>query len=377
LVDGTHGPRVIEPVDPSTPTAANGRAVAGVRRGLRDVRVWLRFGVALLVSAGILVYLFAAQDVDPRALGPLVAAISLPGVGGFLLVSLAALLLRAFRYWLLLGGRAPFGPLVLVTLVRNLFVDLVPARAGAAASYLYLVTARLGLPLEAAVASVALSFVLDTLALAPLLVLAVLFTGEAPLSPAWLLGGSLAILAGSVVALWLLVPALLLGGRLARHLPRPLSRAGTALAGAAGEVERLRGRRVLVPALLISVLLRLAKYGAYYCLLQALLVARGHPWWSLDFVRVFLAIAGAEMAASLPLPTLASLGPYEAVGALGFAHWLGLSRELATLAVMAFHGLSQVHDYGLGLLALVWIMAPWARRHGRAALRPGGGRPGG
>jgi hypothetical protein len=56
---------------------------------------------------------------------------------------------------------------------------------------------------------------------------------------------------------------------------------------------------------------------------------------------------------------VASLGPYEAVGAAGFAFWLGLSRELATLAVTAFHALSQIHDYGLGLLALVWIMAPW------------------
>jgi hypothetical protein len=49
-------------------------------------------------------------------------------------------------------------------------------------------------------------------------------------------------------------------------------------------------------------------------------------------------------------------------GAAGFAFWLGLSRELATLAVTAFHGLSQVHDYGLGLLALVWIMAARPRR---------------
>ncbi len=65
---------------------------------------------------------------------------------------------------------------------------------------------------------------------------------------------------------------------------------------------------------------------------------------------------------------MASLGPYEAAGALGFTYWLGLPPELATLAATAFHGLSQVHDYGLGLLALLWIMAPWA-----GPKRPGGG----
>ena len=96
--------------------------------------------------------------------------------------------------------------------------------------------------------------------------------------------------------------------------------------------------------------------------LLALLGSRDQPGLQLTFVRVFLSIAGAEMAASLPLPTVMSVGPYEAAGAAGFAFWLGLPLELATLAVTAFHGLSQVHDYGLGLLALVWIMATRPRR---------------
>jgi hypothetical protein len=74
------------------------------------------------------------------------------------------------------------------------------------------------------------------------------------------------------------------------------------------------------------------------------------------------------MAASLPLPTVMSLGPYEAAGAAGFAYWLGLPRELATLAVTAFHGLSQVHDYALGLLAWIWIMVTPPR--GPAGARP-------
>jgi uncharacterized membrane protein YbhN (UPF0104 family) len=335
--------------------------------GRRDLRAWVRWGAALAVSGGLLAYLFLAQGIAPGALVDLVASISWSGVGAFVLVSLAALLLRALRYWLLLERRAPFGPLVLVTAVRNLFVDLLPARTGAAASYLYLVTARLGLPLEAALASFALSFLLDTLALAPLLVLAVMAVGAGPLPPGVLLGGSLLVLAGSVAALAVLAPALRVAAAVARMLPWSLDRVAAPLHAAAVEVRRLEGRRVLMPALGLSLLLRVAKYGAYYCLLQALLVGQGQPWWSLNFVRVFLSVAGAELAASLPLPTLASVGPYEAAGALGFAYWLGLDRELATVAATAFHGLSQVHDYGLGLLALLWLMAPGALRRARGA----------
>jgi hypothetical protein len=322
----------------------------------------LRLTVGLLVSGAILAYLFTAHGADPRALIPLVRGISVPGLLAYVAISAAALILRALRYRLLLGRPAAFWPLVLVTAVRNMAVDLVPARAGAAASYLYLVTARLGLPLEAGVASFALSFILDTLAVAPLLVLALLVVGDAPLPPAVLVGGSLVILIGSVAALWVLAPLLRIGATAASWLPAAAARLVPLLRAAAGEVEHRERLRTLVPALGLSLLLRLAKYGAYYCLLRALLDSQGQPGPGLSFLRVFLSVAGAEMAASLPLPTIMSLGPYEAAGAAGFAFWLGLPRELATLAVTAFHVLSQVHDYGLGLLALVWIMAARPRR---------------
>jgi uncharacterized membrane protein YbhN (UPF0104 family) len=312
------------------------------------------------VSAGILAYLFWASDVDPRALGPLIARISVRGVAAFLLVSFAALVLRALRYWVLLERRAPLGTLALVTLVRNLFVDLFPARTGAAASYLYLITVRLGLPVEAAIASFTLSIVLDTLALAPLLLIAALVVGAGPVPPLLLVGGSLVLLAGSVVALVLLPAGLRLAARVAAGLPAWLAAVGAPIGRAAGEIQRLDGRRVLAPAVALSLLLRLTKYGAYYCLLQAILAGAGQAA-DLDFLRVFLSVAGAELAASLPLPTLASLGPYEAAGALGFAYWLGLPRDLAALSATAFHALSQLHDYGLGLLALLVIMAPGVR----------------
>jgi hypothetical protein len=334
----------------------------------------IRLGLGLLISAAILVYLFMAQGADPRALVPLVRAISLPGVLAYVAISAAGLLLRALRYRLLLGRPVAFWPLVLVTAVRNMAVDLVPARAGAAASYLYLVTARLGLPLEAGVASFALSFILDTLAVAPLLVLAVLVVGNAPLPPAILVGGCLVILLGSVAALWVLAPILRACAALAGRLPAMARRLVPLLHAAAAEVERQERGRTLVPALGLSLLLRLAKYGAYYCLLEALL--RSQHRTGLGFLHVFLAVAGAEMAASLPLPTVMSVGPYEAAGAAGFTFWLGLPRELATVAVTAFHGLSQVHDYGLGLLALVWILAARPRPADAAGSGPSSAGPG-
>src|SRR4029450_5610645 len=111
-------------------------------------------------------------------------ALSTPGLLASVAVSAVGLVLRALRYRLLLGRPVPLWPLVLVTAVRNMAVDLVPARAGAAASYLYLVTARLGLPLEAGVASFALSFILDTLCVAARPVLGARAAGQPAAPPA-------------------------------------------------------------------------------------------------------------------------------------------------------------------------------------------------
>src|SRR5262245_41642600 len=228
---------------PARPVPPGGPVVA--RRYHRGL---VRWAAALLVSAAILTYLFTTQGADPRALVPLVRAISVPGLVAYVVISTAGLVLRALRYRLLLGRPVPLWPLLLVTAVRNMTVDLLPARAGAAASYLYLVTARLGLPLEAGVASFALSFILDTLAVAPLLVLALLAVGNAPLPPTVLVGGSLVILIASTAALWALAPVLRAVAAVAGRLPRFGRRLAPPLHAAAGEVERREVARTLVPA---------------------------------------------------------------------------------------------------------------------------------
>ena len=65
----------------------------------------------------------------------------------------------------------------------------------------------------------------------------------------------------------------------------------------------------------------------------------------------------AELSATLPIHSLAGFGTYEAAWTLAFTQ-LGLPTEIAVLSGFATHLLSQIHDYGLGLLAFLWIMRP-------------------
>ena len=84
------------------------RPARGARRGGAPRRVprgLARLGLGLLVSGAILVYLFGAQGADPRALVPLVRAISLPGLAAYVAVSAAGLVLRDAA--LLASARAP------------------------------------------------------------------------------------------------------------------------------------------------------------------------------------------------------------------------------------------------------------------------------
>ena len=97
-----------------------------------------------------------------------------PGVLlGYTLIVLANTLARTVRYRLLLDTRpdAPktdFGPLLVVTAVRNMVVDLLPARIGELV-FVGLLKRACATPAASGLAAVALSLLLDIVVLVPLL----------------------------------------------------------------------------------------------------------------------------------------------------------------------------------------------------------------
>jgi hypothetical protein len=201
------------------------------------------------------------------------SALSVPSLAVVVVLWAAALIARAARYWILLELRAGLWAVTLVTLLRNLVVDVLPLRIGSVVAYLYAVIRRLGLPADVGVASFAVASVLDTLALAPLALLAVLVLGAGPLPPEALGVAGVLVLLGAVALLVLLSPMLNIAGRVvARCVPSPAT-VGSSLVAAATVVRRLDTGRVLLPALGLSLAVRLSRYGALYYLLHAVLPA--------------------------------------------------------------------------------------------------------
>lgn len=308
---------------------------------------------SVVISLTLVIYLL--RQIDPRQLLTTLEHLYWPSIATYVGLSLAGLIARAYRYFLLLAGRVGLGSLMIVTLVRNLFVDLLPARIGSLA-YVYVVTQRCGIPLRDGLASFLLAFVFDFLAIAPLLLLALLVVGGG-VTGWWVLLLLCAIVTiSSVLAYHALAPALRLIAGVSAPIPR-LQAVGARALETAESLGEIRRRGVLGRVFWVSVAVRLFKFSAYYALLHAVLVSHGFTLATLKPFHVLLGVAGAELSATLPIHSLAGFGTYEAAWTLGFTQ-LGFSKELAILSGFATHLLSQIHDYSLGLLALLWVMRP-------------------
>jgi uncharacterized membrane protein YbhN (UPF0104 family) len=317
-------------------------------------RRWFGWVVSLAITVALLTYFF--RGIDPGAIVQTARGARPAPFFAFLAILTTGMALRAARFWILLGRVVPFHLVLGITAVRNLLVDLLPARLGEL-SYVYLVTARANRPLEDGVATMAIAFLLDLVALAPL-VLGALFLvgGGQAVSPALAVAVSVAL---AIVGIAAVLSAGAVARRAGEWTRRAVSSArGQALSGRlhalADRFDRARREGVLLPAFALSVLVRLAKYGSAYCLVLSLLLPMGYRMEDLAIPRIFLGSVAAELAAALPVHGLAGFGTYEAAWALTLEE-LGYPREHAVISGLLAHAITQAVEYVFGGLALIWL----------------------
>jgi hypothetical protein len=319
-------------------------------------RAWARPLASIAVTAALCVLLF--RRVDSRELADWLVRVDRGYFAGYVALSIAGLLARSARYYLLIGRWVGFGPLVLVTAARNFLVDLLPARIGSL-SYVYLLTRRFQAPLGPVLSSFVLTFLYDLLAMTVLLGVALgLQFGR--FEGAFALAVATSVFAVVVVVAFLeLSPALRGSAAGLERFPRAaeLSRR---LRQLAAEVDERRRVGATLTMLGISLVIRLLKFGAYWLLLLGVVREHDVTAAALPFWTVFLGIAGAELSATLPIHGVAGFGTYETAWMIGFRQ-LGLSSRVAILSGFATHLLSQLYDYSVGLVGLAAALA-WSRR---------------
>ncbi|MGB5983804.1 MAG: lysylphosphatidylglycerol synthase transmembrane domain-containing protein, partial [Desulfobacterales bacterium] len=139
--------------------------------------IWRIFG-SIAFSVGIIALLWhwvgGFEEQSQFSLKTLWTELSLGIVSIYLFTTLAQAFFRALRYRLLIGAHQPedlpgVGHIYLVTLIRNMLVDMLPARLGEL-SYIAMMNRRYRVNAGACVASLTVSFVFDLIALMVLVV---------------------------------------------------------------------------------------------------------------------------------------------------------------------------------------------------------------
>ncbi len=321
--------------------------------------------MSVALSGLLLWWLLRRQDV--RALVGDVRDIRLSLLGAYAFLALAGTAARAARYRVLIDfqGKVRMGGLVLVTLVRNLFVDLIPARLGSL-SYIVVLTRRYGFSFETGASTYVVSFVFDLVALAVLMIGAVLSMGlgRTPFSGPL----SLAVFCAAAVVLALLVARFAaISDAVVRCLGRLLGLSGLGgksasifvmekLSGVCRALRVIEERKVLGRVFLLSLAVRACKYASLYVLVLAVLGARGMEMPA--FGRVFMATVATELTTATPVHGVAGIGTWAAAWGFAGAHFLGIDRVFAEGVGLLVHGITQVFEYILGISALLVLAAP-------------------
>jgi len=278
---------------------------------------------------------------------------------------------RTYRYYILIPpNQIKFKNLVLVTLIRNLFVDLIPARIGSL-SYVYLLNKRFGFPFEVAASTFLISFVFDFVVIFPMFLFAIILVGVNAFPVA-----SFPFVAISIVLLFTLVILLVYLDRLVKTLADiltwclkklrmennlKLKNLVTKVLLTAKDITTIRDRKIYGKVLLSSLAVRVFKYSSLYFLLHSVLVHLKFEMADLNFWKVFLGILGAEFSALLPIHGVAGLGTWEGAWVLTFKLLGFFDPKVAVVSGFSVHIITQLFEYSLGILSMVILYLPGNR----------------
>jgi uncharacterized membrane protein YbhN (UPF0104 family) len=287
--------------------------------------------------------------------------IYLPGLFAFFSIALLGATLRAWRYKLLLQPqRIGWGNIFLVTFIRNLFVDLFPARIGSL-SYVYVLNKTLKYSFETAASSFVVAFVLDFLTLSPFLVLSILAVGlgATSLSNMTLLVLSLFFFIILFLIFWRMVQIACIFLNFYQWLLKVFKQEGQKWAETSvkkirlttDELTKIRRRKIDWPLFILSLGIRLAKYLSLYFLLFSLLRSHGFFLENLSFFKTILGITGAEMSSALPIKGIGGFGTWESAWALTLM-LLGFEKRIAILS-SSVHLVTNIFEYVLGIASIL------------------------
>ena len=325
--------------------------------------------LSFVVSA-VLIWVLLSQ-IETKDLIQTLSRIYFPALVAFMVIALTGVVLRSWRYkWLLKPNLIGWGNIVLVTLIRNLFVDLFPARIGSL-SYIYILNKRLNFSFEVATSTLVIAIIFDFITLSPFLFVSIFAVGIAStnFSLSALLLASLIFFLVIWLILWKISQIFSLMGKGLSILYKSLRLESRKWARISIEKIQLikdhlvltKKRKIFFPLFFLSLLIRLVKYGSLYFLLYSLLRSHGLTLERLSFWKTILGTTGAELTSALPIKGIGGFGTWESAWALTF-RLMNFDSRLAILSGIGVHLLTNLFEYSLGVAAIFILAFPLLKR---------------
>lgn len=322
------------------------------------------------VISAVLIYVLLSR-IATEDLVQTFKGIYYPSLLVFMIIALTGAVLRAWRYkWLLKPRTIGWGNIFLVTLIRNLFVDLLPARIGSL-SYIYFLNKRLSYSFEAAASSFVVAIVFDFLTLSPFLVTAILIVGlgSTAVSSVILLIIALIFFLFIFVVLWKIIPLFSILLKVYQRMLRAFKFEEKGWAQISVEkiiltidsLSQIKEKKIYGPVFLLSLSIRLAKYTSLYFLLFSFLKSQGFLLRQLSFWKTILGITGAELSSALPVKGIAGFGTWESAWAVAF-QLMDFEQRLAILSGIGVHLLTNLFEYSLGIMSILILAFPFLKR---------------
>ena len=277
---------------------------------------------------------------------------------------------KAYRSKILVGSdRIGIGDMFVVSLIRNAFNMVLPARTGEL-SYVYVLKRKFRFPVEIGVSTLMVALIFDTVVVFLMIVISIIIVGI----------NRFAISSTSVIliAVGLLIIALLIlvflykiirfftgifnwiisKTRIGKN--KAVQYIYKKLVDTNENIKIIQKRKIYWKVFLASVATRILKFTSYYFLIHAILKPMGYEFGDLSYWVIFLATVAAEISAVLPTHALAGFGTYEGAFALAFVA-LGFSSEISIIVGFNYHIINLIFTVTLGIIAMIILSLPFYR----------------
>ncbi len=296
---------------------------------------------------------------------------SLSLVGLYLCFALVQAYFRAIRYRLIIAaGNEKDVPSVfhtyLVTLCRNMFVDLLPARIGEL-SYIAMMNRGYNVSGKNCLSSLSISFMFDFIALLFIIIVVIFFQLIHNTVQGWLITASIVLVLLTafltVFLFWGIKFSVELFRKFFRRVGenRIVLRILTFMDEFTISLDFVRAAGVFPKVILLSLAVRISKYTGIYCLFEGVVRPSFPVFSDLPVISILTSLLSAEGAASLPVPSFMSFGTYEAGGAFALV-LAGFDKAQSVVTMLCIHIWGQLIDYSLGITGLIVFILRFRRR---------------